>query len=47
MIGNTAINLNSIDWDADKIHENDMIHYIEYYPFNRRADPAKYTGAIS
>ena len=47
MAGNTAINGNSIDSDAYKMHHNDLIHYIEYYPFNRCADLGKYTGAIS
>ena len=47
MIGNTTINGNSVDWDAYKMHHNDLVHYIEEYSFNGCADLGEYTGAIS
>ena len=47
MIENTTINGNSVDWDAYKIHHNDLVHYIEEYSFNGCADLGEYTGAIS
>ena len=47
MIGNTAINGNSVDLDVYKMHHNDLVPYIEYYSFNWCADLGEYTGAIS
>ena len=47
MVGNTAVNENSIDWDAYKMHHKDLIHYDEYYFFNRCTDFGEYTGTIS
>ena len=47
MTGNTAINRNSVDLDAYKMHHNELVHYIEYYPFNGCADLGEYTGAMS
>ena len=46
MIGNTAINRNSVDLDAYKMHHNELVHYIERCPFNGCADLGEYTGAM-
>ena len=46
MIGNTAINGNSVDLDVHKMHHNDLVQYIEYYSFNGCADLGEYTGVM-
>ena len=46
MIGNTAMNRNSVDLDAYKMHHNELVHYIEYSPFNGCADLGEYTGVM-
>ena len=47
MIEKTKINENPIAWDVYKMHHNELVHYIEYYPFNGCADLGEYTGAMS
>ena len=47
MIGNPAMNENSIDWDAYWMHHKDIIHHNGCCYFNRCADFGKYTGTIS
>ena len=47
MIGNTAMDENTIDWDAYEMHHKDVIHHIEYYYLSRCADFGEYTGATS